>query len=270
VPRGAQRRARARAARGAPRARHLLHARLDRREAPAARAAHRRRRPRAGQPRLRAPARQRARPRGLRRRRAGRAPAARGHLGHRGDRLPSAQLLDRQRQPLGLRRAGRGRLPLQLERLPDPPRPLRHARFAALRLHAAGRAGRGAGEHRAPARPQPPGQRRRLVPAAALRGDALGHRACQHARAAARGLLLPPLGDRRRPAARARHRRQDPLPALREHRPRRGPAAAPAGRLPLGPHGPHLPAAGAAAARAAAPGAAAPRREPAQAQAQAS
>ena len=55
------------------------------------------------------------------------------------------------------------------------------------------------------------------------------------------GLLLPPLGDRRRPAAHRRHRRQDAFPPLREHPAHGRPPAAAAGRLPLGPHGRDLP-----------------------------
>lgn len=54
-------------------------------------------------------------------------------------------------------------------------------------------------------------------------------------------LLLPPVGDRSRPAAHCGHRRQDALPPLREHLPHRGPHRPPAAGFPLGPDGRDLP-----------------------------
>ena len=67
----------------------------------------------------------------------------------------------------------RGRLPIQLQRLPDPARSLRHARCAALRARRARRAARSAGDDDAPVWPQLAGGRRRLFPAAAVRAVAL-------------------------------------------------------------------------------------------------
>ena len=112
-------------------------------------------------------------------------------------------------KPLGVRRAGRGGLPLQLQHLSRPPRPLWHARRAAL--CRSGRARASCSEVpmstvRA-VRAQPALRRRRLFPPAALCPVAVGLPPGERARQAAGHLLLPPLGDRPRPAAPAARRR---------------------------------------------------------------
>jgi len=73
----------------------------------------------------------------------------------KGYRAPSFSIA---RQPVGLRLPGAGRLPVQFERLSDPSRSLRHARFATFRALGTGRPARGAGDHCPPLRPQPAGQ----------------------------------------------------------------------------------------------------------------
>ncbi len=97
--------------------------------------------PRAREPRLRPPARERAdaeassSPTSGSRRRSSRTLRA-----CEVQRLPRAELFDRRLATCGRSTHRRSRLPLQLERLPDPPRSLRHARCAALRPRGACRA----------------------------------------------------------------------------------------------------------------------------------
>ena len=101
-----------------------------------------------------------------------------------------------------LRQPGARRLPLQLEHLPDPPRPLRHARCAALRAPGGRRADRDPDHHAAPVQPQPAVQRRRLLPAAALRAVALDAAAGQCAPTASRPSSISTPG-RSTPSSRA-------------------------------------------------------------------
>ncbi len=109
--------------------RDLLHAGLDRRALSRNDPADRRRRARAREPRLRPRSRQRAGLRPVPRRHPPRQGGARGRRRPRGEGLPRAQLFDRRQEQLGVRLPGRGRLPLQLEHLSDPPRPLRRCRI---------------------------------------------------------------------------------------------------------------------------------------------
>ena len=62
--------------------------------------------------------------------------AARGRVRRARPRLPGAELLDRRIEPVGARRAHRGRLRVRHEHLPDSPRSLRHSRRRAPRARA--------------------------------------------------------------------------------------------------------------------------------------
>jgi hypothetical protein len=148
---------------------------------------------------------------------AARQAHARRCGGRRGAGLPGAELLDRQRQLVGLRHAGAGRLSLQLQHLPDCARPLRHARLAALRLPRQRAVARDPRDHAAHGGTQPALQRRGLLPSVALRRVALDAATCERRRRRAGGVLLPPLGDRSGPAAAERHRPAHPIPSLRQH-----------------------------------------------------
>ena len=86
-----------------------------------------------------------------------------------GARLSRRDLLDRRAQPLGIRRAGGGRLQLQFQRLSDQARPVRHARRAARAVPSRRRRAVGdPDDHGAGVRPQLAMLRRRLFPPAAL------------------------------------------------------------------------------------------------------
>jgi hypothetical protein len=114
-------------------------------------------------------------------------------------------------------------LPLRLEHLSDPPRPLRPAERAAIPVrHLPQRPGLADGvsdRHRARAGDQFADRRRRLLPPVAVRADPPRHSAREHARAAAGDVLFPPVGARSRTAAPA-DVVAAPVPPLRRPRDR--------------------------------------------------
>jgi polysaccharide deacetylase family protein (PEP-CTERM system associated) len=86
-------------------------------------------------------------------------------------------------------------------------------------------------------RPQLAGGRRWLLPPAALPGFGVGHPQGQRRRPSSGDLLLPPLGDRSRPAGGQGGERQDPLPPLRESRAHRSASRAPPAGFRMGADG---------------------------------
>ena len=121
-------------------------------------------------------------------------------------RLPRAELLDRHAQPVGVRRASRDAgYRYSSSIYPIAPRPLRHARRAALR--ATERRRRPARSARSPrcacCGAQLAGRRRRLFPPAARTRCRAGRSAqVNRDRPAAGDVLFPSVGARPRPAAR--------------------------------------------------------------------
>ena len=197
--------------------------------------AHRRRGARTGQPWLRPPSRQRSEPQRVRAdvRRAKSLLEDLGGRPVRGYRAPSFSIGECKR--LGLRRSARGRLSLQLQRLPGSARPLRHARCAPVRLRRSARPARDSVDDHPPSRPQSPSQRRRLLSLGPLSAQSVGDSPRQLDRSAGGHLLHAPLGDRSRAAARARYQLEDAVSPLRQPRQDRSSTEPTAARLSLGP-----------------------------------
>ena len=162
-------------------------------------------RPRGRVARLRAPAGLRPDAGGVPRRRAPRQGAARGRsagVAVHGYRAPSYSITPRSLWALDV-------LIEEGYTYDASIFPIHHDRYgipgvaaAPVRDRAARRrARRGAGVDGAARPAEPAGRRRRLLPAAAVRVDAVGHPARQQPRAAAGDLLPAPVGNRSRPAA---------------------------------------------------------------------
>ena len=133
-------------------------------------------------------------PCGVPRGRAARQGDPRGRGGQTRGRLPGAELLDHAAVAVGARHPGRGGLRVRLEHLSDPSRSLRHSGVGARsRMRIERTAGSLVEVPASTTRVgavEPAGRRRRLLPAPAVRVDALGHRTRESARRAA-GDLLP-------------------------------------------------------------------------------